>query len=71
MPYLTETDQKDTDETNPFFKLPFIPGGFALSNGTLPEFAILNISDIRGEFVEAAYFFDKFGEYGAELLRRV
>ena len=41
VPYFTETDQNDTKDTNPFYKLPFIPGGIALSNRSLPEFSIL------------------------------
>ena len=60
------TDQIDEKETNPFYQLPFIPGGLPIANTSLPEFARYNFTN--GTVV---YHYDMFGVYGHSLAKVV
>jgi hypothetical protein len=35
----TSNIPEDNNQSNPFYKLPFVPGDFALADGTIPEYA--------------------------------
>ena len=36
-----------TNQSNPFYQLPFIPGNLPLANNTIPEYAYHNNSGVR------------------------
>ena len=62
MPAIASSDQIDEKETNPFFELPFVPGGIPIANYSLPAFARYNFTN--GTVV---YHYDMFGVYGHSL----
>ena len=61
-PYITESDQQDNSKTNPFYQLPFIPGGLPLANASLPEFAQYSYGN-----GSLGYHYNMFGVYGHKL----
>lgn len=58
-PYFTGSDQQSNKQTNPFYEIPFVPGGLALANGTLPEFSKYKFSNGAVE-----YHYNLLGSYG-------
>jgi hypothetical protein len=65
-PNLAGTDQIDDSQTNPFYNLPFIPGGLNISNASLPEFAKYKFTN-----GSLGYHYDLFGIYGHSLAAAV
>lgn len=66
VPYFTGSDQTDNDKTNPFYQIPFVPGGLALANGSLPEFVKYSFQNGTMD-----YQYNLFGKYGHQLASAV
>jgi hypothetical protein len=62
VPYFTGSDQQSNNQTNPFYQIPFVPGGLALANGTLPEFAKYSFGNGT-----LGYHYNLFGSFGHKI----